>query len=155
MLTERYLRRAHELIELVGLKGFEGHYPYQLSGGMQQRAAIIRALVHEPAMLLMDEPFGALDAMTREEHQLMLQEIWLKERKTVVFITHDVREAIILADRVAVMSARPGRIVDILSIDLPRPRCQDICETAKFSEYVHAIRGLLGNPHQNTIERKM
>ncbi|MGE0745543.1 MAG: ABC transporter ATP-binding protein [Rhodospirillales bacterium] len=137
------LARAHELIEMVGLKGFENHYPHQLSGGMCQRAALCRALVCGLPLLLMDEPFGALDALTREEHQLMLQDLWLHDRRTVLLITHDVREAVLLADRVAVMSARPGRLRKIVTIDLPRPRDQEISETVEFNRYVHEIRAEL------------
>ena len=141
--TDATLHRADELIELVGLQGFEDHYPYQLSGGMCQRVALCRALVCGLPLLLMDEPFGALDALTREEHQLMLQDLWLRERRTVLFITHDVREAVLLADHVAVMSARPGRVREVLTIDLPRPRDQSMSETLEFNHYVHDIRGLL------------
>jgi NitT/TauT family transport system ATP-binding protein len=141
--TERFLARARELLNLVGLGGFENHYPHQLSGGMRQRTALCRALVCDLPLLLMDEPFGALDALSREEHQLMLQDVWLRERKTVLFITHDVREAILLADRIAVMSPRPGRIRDIVTIDLPRPRRQEVSETPEFIDYVRRIRASL------------
>jgi NitT/TauT family transport system ATP-binding protein len=140
---QRFFARARELLALVGLGGFENHYPFQLSGGMRQRVALCRALVCDLPLLLMDEPFGALDAMSREEHQLMLQDLWLRERKTVMFITHDVREAILLADRVAVMSPRPGRILDIVDIDIPRPRRQDASETPEFISYVRRIRSTL------------
>ncbi len=135
--------RAMELLGLVGLRGFERHYPYQLSGGMRQRAAICRALVYDARVLLMDEPFGALDALTREEHQVLLQQIWLHERKTVVFVTHDIREAVLLADRVAVMSARPGRIREILPVDLPRPRPREMTETIEFNQLVAHLRRTL------------
>jgi NitT/TauT family transport system ATP-binding protein len=138
-----FLARARELIATVGLSGFEQHFPHQLSGGMRQRAALVRALVCDLPLLLMDEPFGALDALTREEHQLLLQDVWLKERRTVLFITHDVREAIFLADRVAVMAPRPGRILDTVEIDLPRPRRQDVSETGGFIDYVRRIRSML------------
>lgn len=141
--TEPFLARARQLLSLVGLAGFEDHYPHQLSGGMRQRAALCRALVCDLPLLLMDEPFGALDALSREEHQLMLQEVWLRERKTVLLITHDIREAILLSDRVAVMSPRPGRILEIVDIDLPRPRRQDVSETPAFIEYVRRIRAML------------
>ena len=137
------LARARELIEMVGLRGFENHYPHQLSGGMCQRVALCRALVCGLPLLLMDEPFGALDALTREEHQLMLQDVWLHDRRTVLLITHDVREAVLLADRVAVMSARPGRVRKVVTIDLPRPRDQAMSETVEFNRYVHEIRAEL------------
>ncbi len=142
--SQSFLARARELLATVGLGGFEQHYPHQLSGGMRQRAALCRALVCDLPLLLMDEPFGALDALTREEHQLLLQNVWLKERKTVLFITHDVREAIFLADRVAVMAPRPGRVLDTVEIALPRPRRQDVSETQEFIDYVRRIRALLG-----------
>jgi NitT/TauT family transport system ATP-binding protein len=135
--------RAMELLGRVGLRGFERHYPYQLSGGMRQRAAICRALVSDARVLLMDEPFGALDALTREEHQVLLQQIWLHERKTVVFVTHDIREAVLLSDRVAVMSSRPGRIREILPIDLPRPRPRELTETVEFNQLVAHLRRTL------------
>lgn len=141
--SARYLARAKELLNLAGLGGFENFYPHQLSGGMRQRASICRALVCDCPLLLMDEPFGALDALTREEHQLMLQDVWMRERKTVLLITHDVREAILLSDRVAVMARRPGRVLDIVDIDLPRPRQQDVSETPAFIAYSRRIRSLL------------
>lgn len=141
--NDSFMARARELLQLVGLAGFENHYPHQLSGGMRQRAALCRALVGDLPLLLMDEPFGALDALSREEHQLLLQDLWLRERKTVLFITHDVREAILLADRVAVMSSRPGRIVEIVDINLARPRPQTVSETPDFIEYVRRIRAAL------------
>jgi NitT/TauT family transport system ATP-binding protein len=140
----QYLRRAQQLIELVGLSGFERSYPYELSGGMQQRVAIARALVHEPRMLLMDEPFGALDAMTRQVMNLELTRIWEAQRKTVVLITHDISEAIFLADRVLVMSARPGRILETIAVDLPRPRPLSVMAEGPFVSQLTRIQRLLG-----------
>jgi NitT/TauT family transport system ATP-binding protein len=138
-------RAAHErvaldLLALVGLGGFEHRYPWELSGGMQQRVAMVRALIHDPAMLLMDEPFGALDAMTREQMNLELQRIWLERRKTVVFITHSIPEAVFLADRVLVMTPRPGRVVEIIAVELPRPRSLDVMNTPEFGGLVKRIR---------------
>ena len=132
--------RAMELLRLVGLEGFEHRYPSELSGGMQQRVALVRALIHDPALLLMDEPFGALDAMTREAMNVELQRIWLERKKTVLFITHSIGEAVYLADRVLVMTPRPGRIMDDLRIDLPRPRGLDVMNTEAFGAYVRRIR---------------
>jgi NitT/TauT family transport system ATP-binding protein len=132
--------RAMDLLKLVGLEGFEHRFPWELSGGMQQRVALVRALIHDPALLLMDEPFGALDAMTRESMNMELQRIWMERRKTVLFITHSIGEAVYLADRVLVMSPRPGRIMDDLRIDLPRPRGLDVMNTPEFGAYVKRIR---------------
>ncbi len=140
----RYRDRAMELLELVGLGRFARHYPAQLSGGMQQRAAIARALVHDAPVLIMDEPFGALDAMTRETMNLELQRIWQAQRKTVVFITHSIAEAVFLADRIVVMSPRPGRILEVIANPMPRLRSLDDMLAPAFSEMVRHVRGLLG-----------
>ena len=130
---------ARSLLKATGLNGFENHKPYELSGGMRQRASICRALVHDPPLLLMDEPFGALDALTREQIARDIQRVWMEKRKTALFITHSIPEAVLLADRVVVMSPRPGRIVEILDIDLPRPRWLDRVP-AIFNEYTGRIR---------------
>ena len=139
-----YRRKALELLELTGLKGFEDRYPSELSGGMQQRVSISRALVHDPPLLLMDEPFGALDAITRDEMNLELQRIWGEAKKTVVFITHSIPEAVFLGDRVIVMTPRPGKIAEIVEIDLPRPRTTTMRDDPKFIGYVRKIRERLG-----------
>ncbi len=137
---EKMRQRAMDLIRLVGLEGFENRYPRELSGGMQQRVGIIRALIHDPAILLMDEPFGALDAMTRESMNVELQRIWMESGKTILFITHSTSEAVFLADRVIVMTARPGKIGDVFKVDLPRPRKLDVMNTEVFGAYVKRIR---------------
>ncbi|MDA8194333.1 MAG: ABC transporter ATP-binding protein [Thermaerobacter sp.] len=126
--------RIAQMMEVMGLTGFERHYPYHLSGGMQQRVAIGRALLTNPEVLLMDEPFGALDAQTRSDLQRFLLELWSRLNPTVLFVTHDVEEAILLADRVVVMSPRPGRIVDDIAVNLPRPRTWDAVLNREFGE---------------------
>ena len=138
---KKYLPRARALIRMTGLEGFENKSPWQLSGGMQQRASICRALVHDPAILLMDEPFGALDAMTREKMNVELQRIWYTTRKTVLLITHSIPEAVFLADRVLVMTERPGAIAAIYDVDLPRPRRLDIMGDPRFVALSQTIRG--------------
>ncbi len=132
---------ARSLLKATGLDGFENHKPYELSGGMRQRASICRALVHDPPLLLMDEPFGALDALTREQIAMDIQRVWMEKRKTALFITHSIPEAVLLADRVVVMSPRPGRIVEIIDIDLPRPRRLDRVPEM-FNEYTGRIRDI-------------
>ena len=136
----KYLQRAHELLDLVGLSGFEGRYPFELSVGMRQRVSICRALLHDPPLLLMDEPFGALDALTRDQLNLDLQSIWLGSGKTVMFVTHSISEAVFLGDKVVVFSGRPGRVVEVLDIHLPRPRHLSIRETPEFGRYAGEIR---------------
>jgi NitT/TauT family transport system ATP-binding protein len=137
---EQTRKRALELLELVNLREFADRYPWELSGGMRQRVAICRALVHDASLLLLDEPFGALDALTRDQLNLDLQEIWSVNRRTAVLVTHSIPEAILLADRVLVMSPRPGRIVAEIKVDLPRPRSLDMQETSTFLVHLHEIR---------------
>lgn len=137
---EKYSARADELISMVDLDDFKDKYPSQLSGGMQQRAGICRALVHDPQVLLMDEPFGALDAMTREFMNLELLRIWSESQKTVVLVTHSIPEAVLLSDRVVVLSSRPGKIAEIVNIDLPRPRTMDTLGTPEAVQYLQRIR---------------
>jgi NitT/TauT family transport system ATP-binding protein len=141
---DEYLARARALLETVGLEGNEGKFPWQLSGGMQQRASICRALIHEPELLMLDEPFGALDAFTREELWCVLRDLWEKQRFTVVLVTHDLREATFLADTVYCMSKRPGRIIAKKEIDLPRPRDLEITYEDRFTTIVHELRAHIG-----------
>jgi NitT/TauT family transport system ATP-binding protein len=135
-----YTKRAEELLRMVGLEGFERKYPFELSGGMQQRVSITRALVHDPAVLLMDEPFGALDALTREQMNLDLQRIWAQAGKTVFLITHSIAEAVFLGDRVIVMSARPGRVIAEFGVTFARPRSLDVMGAPDFGRLVTEIR---------------
>ena len=135
-----YETKARDLLALVGLKGFEQHFPWQLSGGMQQRVSLCRALIHDPSLLMLDEPFASLDMFTREELWLALQELWLARKPTVILVTHDLREAAFLADRILVMSARPGRIVAERAVELPRPRTLDMTYEPYSVELVHALR---------------
>lgn len=135
--------RGRDLLEMVGLSGFEDKYPYELSGGMQQRAAIARSLIHDPKLILMNEPFGALDALTREKMNLELLSIWGKSRKTAVFVTHGIQEAVFLGTHVAVMSASPARIADHFDVELPHPRHLDIKTNENFGAYTRRIYRLL------------
>jgi len=137
-----YQQRAEELLALVGLGAFADYLPGQLSGGMRQRVGIARGLLHDPAVLLMDEPFGALDAMTREQMNLELQRVWAATGKTILFITHSIPEAVFLADRIIVLSSRPGRIVETISNRLPRPRTIDVMATADFGAQTKRLRNL-------------
>jgi NitT/TauT family transport system ATP-binding protein len=139
-----YAERARALLAKVGLGGYEDKFPWQLSGGMQQRASICRALIHEPKMLLLDEPFGALDAFTREELWCILRDLWMEQRFNVILVTHDLRESVFLADTVYVMSKSPGRFVVTRQIELPRPRDLEITYTKEFTDIVHELRGHIG-----------
>lgn len=141
---QTYLPRAWSLLRQVGLEGFADKYPYELSGGMQQRVGITRALVHDPAILLMDEPFGSLDAMTREYLNLELLKLWATSRKTVLFVTHSIPEAVFLADRVIVLTRRPGTIAEIIPVDLPRPRGLEMMTTPEFGAFTRRIRAHFG-----------
>jgi NitT/TauT family transport system ATP-binding protein len=139
----RRKERVEEMLRLVELQGFGDHYPWQLSGGMQMRVAIARALSFEPALLLMDEPFGALDEMTRERLNIELLDLWRRLESTIVFVTHSISEAVFLSTRVVVMSPRPGRVAGVVAIDLPQPRSADTREDPRFFEHVTAVRELL------------
>ncbi len=137
----KYQAVAMDLLKATGLEGFEKKKPYELSGGMRQRVSICRALVHDPPLLLMDEPFGALDALTREQISMDIQKLWMEKRKTALHITHSIPEAVLLADKVVVMSPRPGRVVEIIDIDLPRPRRLDKLPD-RFNDYAGHIRNI-------------
>jgi NitT/TauT family transport system ATP-binding protein len=142
-LDEKYYeQRALELLASMGLQGFEHKYPFELSGGMKQRVSICRALIHDPPLLLMDEPFGAIDALTRDQMNLDLQRLWMERKKTVIFVTHSIMEAVFLSDRVIVMSPRPGKIDEVIDIELPRPRRLAVRESPKFGEYARRIRAI-------------
>ena len=142
--VREYERKVDELLSLVGLQDFARHYPFELSGGMQQRVGLARGLIHDPAVLLMDEPFAALDAMTRENMMMELQSLWLQTRKSVVFITHSIPEAVFLADRVVVLSERPARAAAVLDIDIERPRMIETMATPAFAERCNHLRRLFG-----------
>jgi NitT/TauT family transport system ATP-binding protein len=145
-------RRIRDLLAATGLDGFERAYPRELSGGMQQRASIVRALAQDPEVLLMDEPFGALDAFTRDEMNLLLLELWSQTGKTIVFVTHNISEAIFLADRVVVMTPRPGRLARIYEIDLPRPRTVDMTFQPSFIELIQDIKHTVESGGRQTVE---
>jgi NitT/TauT family transport system ATP-binding protein len=135
--------RARMLLDLVGMRDFADGYPHELSGGMQQRVGIVRALLHDPALLLMDEPFGALDALTRERMNVELQRIWQQEQRSIVFVTHSIPESVWLGDRVVVLSPRPGRVVAAMDVDLPRPRTLEMVNSEAFGAYVRRLRAAL------------
>ncbi|WP_428486490.1 ABC transporter ATP-binding protein [Rhodopila sp.] len=143
-----HMARARELLSLVGLDGFENHKPHQLSGGMRQRAAICRALVYDPDILLMDEPFSALDAITRDEMNDVLLDIWSRTTKTALFVTHAIREAVYLADRVLVMNRRPATVVAYIAIPIGRPRDPSVGETKLFNELCGTLRGMIEHSHR-------
>ncbi|MFN0185550.1 MAG: ABC transporter ATP-binding protein [Aquabacterium sp.] len=145
---DEYQDKARKLLQSVGLAGYEDKFPWELSGGMQQRASICRALVHEPKMLLLDEPFGALDAFTREELWCALRDLQAQQKFNVILVTHDLRESVFLADTVYVMSKSPGRFVVRREIDLPRPRDLEITYTPAFTDIVHELRGHIGAMRQ-------
>jgi NitT/TauT family transport system ATP-binding protein len=138
-----YTEKAMELINLSGLNGFENRHPWELSGGMQQRVSFCRALIHDPPLLIMDEPFGALDALTRDEMNVWLQKIWMEKTKTVLFVTHDISEAVFLSDRILIMTKRPGTVKKIIEINLPRPRHMEMREKVEFNQYVGTARQLI------------
>ncbi len=141
---KEYVERARKLLQKVGLGGYEDKFPWQLSGGMQQRVSICRALIHEPKMLLLDEPFSSLDAFTREELWCILRDLWTEQRFNVILVTHDLRESVFLADTVYVMSKSPGRVIVKREIDLPRPRDLEVTYTQAFGDIVHELRSHIG-----------
>lgn len=147
---KEYEERASKLLQSVGLGGYEKKFPWQLSGGMQQRASICRALIHEPKMLLLDEPFGALDAFTREELWCALRDLHAAQKFNVILVTHDLRESVFLADRVYCMSKSPGRFIVKRNIDLPRPRDLEVTYTPEFTNIVHELRGHIGAIRKTT-----
>ena len=143
-----YVAKAERLLEIVGLKGFGDKFPWQLSGGMQQRANLCRALIHEPELLMLDEPFGALDAFTREELWQVIRDLHAQQAVTIVLVTHDLREAVYLADRVFVMSARPGKVLHEHAIGFPRPRDLELMYDPAFTAKVHELRGEIADARQ-------
>ena len=140
---KKYIPKAMELLHLVGLDGFEKSYPNELSGGMQQRVSLARALIHDPKVILMDEPFGALDAITREKMNLELLRIWAESKKTIIFITHEISEAVFLSDRVVVLSARPSKMIAAFDIELARPRTLNVRASPRFGEYALEVYKML------------
>lgn len=152
--SEPFHDRIHDLLELTGLAGFETKMPRELSGGMQQRASIVRCLGFDPEVILMDEPFGALDAFTRDEMNLLIQKIWMETGKTIIFVTHNVTEAIFLADRVVVLSPRPGRLSHIFPIDLPRPRTIEQTFEPPFIEKILQVKGTIERGHPTESARE-
>lgn len=145
------MKKAELLLDRVGLKGFENRYPWELSGGMRQRVAICRALLHGASILLMDEPFGALDALTREHMNMHLQNLWIAARPTAVMVTHSISEAVFLSDRVIVLSPRPARFVCELRIELPRPRTPPMRDSTEFVRFQHRLREAIEAPQQMSI----
>jgi len=148
---DEYVAKAESVLELVGLKGFGAKFPWQLSGGMQQRSNLCRALIHDPALLMLDEPFGALDAFTREELWGVIRDLHAAKGFTVILVTHDLREAVYLADRVFVMSARPGRVIQERTIDFARPRPIDLIYKAEFNEIVHELREKIAEARADAV----
>lgn len=144
---DEYAERARKLLSMIGLQGFENAYPSELSGGMQQRVSIARALAFDSPVLLMDEPFAALDAMTRDDLNLELQRIWKATGRTMIFVTHNIPEAILLSDRIVVMTPRPGRILEVLDVDIPRPRALSVMGHPRFGEIADHIRALFPERH--------
>ncbi len=143
-----FVARAEKLLDTVGLGGFGNRFPWELSGGMQQRASLCRSLIHEPQLLMLDEPFAALDAFTREELWCVMRDVWQRLKFTVVLVTHDLREAVFLADTVHVMSARPGRIIESRRVDFARPRDLEICYEKEFADIVHVLRNKIAQVRQ-------
>lgn len=144
-----YIEKAEKLLATVGLTGFGDRFPWELSGGMQQRASLCRSLIHEPELLMLDEPFAALDAFTREELWCVMRDVWERLKFTVVLVTHDLREAVFLADTVHVMSARPGRIIETRTVQFPRPRDIDVCYTGEFADVVLSLRNKIAEVRQS------
>jgi NitT/TauT family transport system ATP-binding protein len=149
-----YRPRAQQILEQVGLVGFESHYPAELSGGMRQRVGIARVLVMQPQILLMDEPFGALDAQTRSLMQELLLQVWERHHQTVLFITHDIEEALLLADRVYVMTARPGRIKKTITVNIPRPRAMEVTTTPEFNALRREVLALIREESQRAAVQR-